>query len=219
MRRVDYPNGAAWAAGAAQAIAADLARSPAPCGLALAGGGTPRPVYVQLAPLLPDGVTLFPGDERAVPPEHPRSNWRMLADVFGKDRVTMLYDPKFGQDLNAAAADAARRLAEVLPPAVAVLGMGADMHTASLFPGDADLAAALAPDAPPVVPTRRATDEPRLSLSAPCLQATRSVHLLIRGPAKARALARALAEPDATRAPVRLVLDRATVHFTEVEDD
>src|SRR4051812_9405729 len=58
------------------------------CSVALAGGSTPRPVYVALAraPLAGriawDAVELFLGDERCVPRDHEASNYRMAREAF-----------------------------------------------------------------------------------------------------------------------------------------
>lgn len=222
MRRTDYPDGPSWAEGAARAIAADMADAPPGAGLALAGGTTPAPVYARLGPLIAArrDVVVFPGDERAVGRDNPRNNAAMISRSIGENiSIQDVYDPKFRHDLNSAASAGAQALGPALPPHVAVLGMGGDMHTASLFPGDPDLDAALADDAPPIVATRTTTEEPRLSLSAPMLRRAAHVHLLIRGPAKAAALARAVELGDPRLAPVCLVLDRAHVHYTEAEDD
>ena len=102
-----------------------------------------------------------------------------------------------------------------LPLTVCLLGMGADMHTASLFPGADRLAQALSADAPLVLPMRaEAAGEPRITLTAPVLAASHHIHILITGVEKRVALDRALSLPPEL-APVRAVLDAATVHWAE----
>jgi len=96
-----------------------------------------------------------------------------------------------------------------------VLGMGPDMHTASLFPGADRLADALAPDAPILMPMRaEAAGEPRITLTAPVLAAAQNIHILILGAEKRAAIERA-AGLSALEAPVRVVLDHATIHWAE----
>jgi 6-phosphogluconolactonase len=89
------------------------------------------------------------------------------------------------------------------------------MHTASLFPGADLLAEALAPDAPILLPMRaEAAGEPRITLTAPVLAGAKNIHILITG-AEKRAAIEAAAALSPLEAPVRVVLDHATVHWAE----
>ena len=109
------------------------------------------------------------------------------------------------------------RVAAVLPIDVLVLGMGADMHTASLFPGAPELDAALAEDAPALMKIHApGQPETRLTLTAPTLRAASVIHILIVGTDKLEALETALAGGPATEAPVRAALTApcpVTVHY------
>lgn len=119
--------------------------------------------------------------------------------------------------LDTLAAAANQRLAALhWPLDVAVLGMGEDGHTASLFPAAPGLDTALhttahvawvLPDAIGHAP------HPRLSLTLPTLQATRQLHLSLAGPAKQAVYRQALARPDAAL-PVSLLLHRPTHPFS-----
>jgi 6-phosphogluconolactonase len=183
------------------------------CALCLAGGSTPRPVYEALAepPLkttIPwDRVRIFFGDERAVPPDDPQSNFRMVSEALIR-RVDL--PPGRVHRMEAEADDlqqAADRYAAVLPDAldILVLGIGADGHTASLFPGSA----ALEERARRVVPVRSPKPpERRLTITPPVIAAARRVLVLAAGKDKAEAVARALrAGATPNEVPARLARD------------
>ncbi len=103
-----------------------------------------------------------------------------------------------------------------LPIAVLLLGMGADMHTASLFPGADRLAEAMADDAPILVPMRApGAPEPRVTLSAPVLAGAIQKHIVITGKQKRDALRTARNLGDPMQAPIAAVLSGATVHWAE----
>lgn len=188
--------------------------------LAVPGGTTPGPIFDALCsvPLDWDRVAVLPTDERWVPPDHPRSNGalirsRLLVNRAARARLVPLYartaTPEDALETLAA------EIAPLLPLSVLVLGMGADMHTASLFPGAEGLSAALAPDAPILSVLRPASQpEPRVSLSAPVLDGAMSKHLVIFGAEKRAALERAVTR-DPEEAPVRAVLTDITVHWAQ----
>ena len=166
--------------------------------LALAGGSTPPPVHRRLAGLglSWSGVTAWLGDERWVPPDHQDANARMARETL-VDEVGVAFvapDTKGsdtgGSDPAIAAAhyeitlrtrlsvDDAGRLA----PGLVMLGMGADGHTASLFPGtdalersDRDYVATWVPQ----------LDTWRLTATLPALWAADRILFLITGAAKA----------------------------------
>lgn len=189
--------------------------------LSVPGGTTPGPVFDALsqADLDWSRVAVVLNDERWVPEDNLRSNTRLLRERLFVNRaagaqLVPLYVPGLANP-DDALAELADGLRPYLPLTVCLLGMGADMHTASLFPGADRLAEALSPDAPLVLPLRAdAAGEPRITLTAPVLQAARHVHILITGQEKRRALTTALTLPP-TEAPVRVVLETATVHWAE----
>ncbi len=171
------------------------------CSIALAGGNTPRPVYSLLAsqPLVDQvdwtRVSVYWGDERAVPTDSPDSNYGMARDVLlSKVPVPATHIHRMEAeraDIEAAARDYDRQLPEALD--VLVLGVGPDGHTASIFPGS-----------PLLKETRRVvaiTDSPkppprRLTITPPVIKAARAIVVVATGADKAKVIARALDGPE-----------------------
>ncbi len=188
--------------------------------VALAGGTTPKAFYVQLASMefrnrvAWDHVSFFFGDERAVPPDHPDSNYRIANDalfrplgISGKNVYRMKAEMP---DLESAALDYERTLQSVFEGEriprfdLILLGLGSDGHTASLFPGSP----ALVECRRLVVPVLDAPKPPprRLTFTIPVLNAARLVLFMATGADKAQALREVLtgtASPD--RYPARYV--------------
>jgi 6-phosphogluconolactonase len=167
------------------------------CALALSGGSTPRPAYERLAaqPALPwEAVEIYFGDERAVAPTDPASNYRMAREAL-LDRV----GPAPGRVHRMEADDpdrdaAAARYAALLPDRldVLVLGMGPDGHTASLFPRSPALRETekrVVPAASPVPPIHR------LTITPPVIAAARRVAVITAGASKAPIVAQVLRGP------------------------
>ncbi|ARE40348.1 6-phosphogluconolactonase, eukaryotic type [Rhodovulum sp. P5] len=185
--------------------------------IALPGGTTPGPLYDDLcgASLDWDRVRVIPTDERLVPADHPRSNEALLKArlLTGKASDARFISLRPGAD---GMAGLTERVKRTLPLSVAVLGMGEDLHTASLFPGAPELEAALASDAPPVMQiTPPEEPEARITLTAPVLKGALNTHVLITGWAKRAAVERAREMEDSRLAPICTVLKDATVHWTE----
>ena len=212
-----FPDRQQLAAGLADRIAADLAAALAARGrarLAVPGGTTPGPFLTALArhPLDWTRIAVTLTDERWVPPDHPRSNARLLRECFlDAGAAAARFVPLFaaGADPDAAAAAIAEAVArEVLPLDVCVLGMGADLHTASLFPGADRLAEALDPECPVAVLPIRAPGaaEARITLTLPSLVSAGHIYILIAGAEKLAALDAALAPGPVAEGPVRAVL-------------
>jgi 6-phosphogluconolactonase len=223
MELKEYPDREMLALSLADRIASQLAqhlRGNDRATLCVPGGTSPVPVFETLSGTDIDWnrVTVVLGDERWVDGDHKRSNSRLLRRHLLKDKAAAadyidLYTGDASPD--AATSGLAARLEPHLPLTVLLLGMGNDMHTASLFPGADHLAAALAPDAPAVMAMRaEGADEPRISLTRPVLADAINIHVLIMGPEKRQALERAL-QLDPVQAPIRAFLDEATVHWAE----
>lgn len=207
---------AALAARVAECLRAGLCERGAAV-LAVSGGRTPLHFFEQLAqsPLDWSKVQVTLVDERWVDENDPRSNARLvrehlLRDAAATARFVPLYTgaatPEDGQ------AEAGRRVhALALPFDAVVLGMGADGHTASFFPGGDQLEAALDPNLPTgVVPMRApGAGEPRITLTLATLLTTRQLFLHIEGRDKREVLERAL--DQAAPYPIRAVLEHAPV--------
>lgn len=223
MKLIEYPDREALVLQLAQDIAGRLRqalRSDGRATLCLPGGSTPAPLFSQLSELQLewDRVIVFPGDERCVPPADARSNARLVRHQLmqGPAAAAQFIDLFTGTGTpEEEAAAATERLAPALPITVLLLGMGEDMHVASLFPDNDGTAAALDAGAPSVVAIRsEALAEARLTLSGPALKTAMDPHLMIFGAAKRAALERAAKLPPA-QAPVRALWGDLNVHWAE----
>lgn len=189
--------------------------------LIAAGGTTPAQVYSELGKQKLDWerVAITLSDERWVAETSSRSNLAMLKASLGADAASQaLILSVYAHGITAAqgAARLGRRLADLRPADVCVLGMGADMHTASLFPGMKQLALAQNENAPnAMVVQMPATGETRVTLTRPVLQGATHILLLLTGEEKRGALDRAFAADSPETAPVSQFLDRATVHYCQ----
>ena len=158
---------------------------------------------------------MYFGDERCVPPDDPASNYRMARESL-LDRVALDPGRVHRMEGERADHDAAARAYEAILPArldLLVLGLGADGHTASLFP-----------EAPSLAETRRrvlavrapAPPLDRLTITPPVILAARLTIALVAGADKAAALARVIAAPYApSHTPAQLA--RAGLWIADTE--
>ena len=179
----------------------------------LSGGNTPQKTYEVLARTgraereLWAATHFYWSDERCVPPSHPASNYR-LAQTFLLDPLEV--PPGQVHRIRAELVPSETAAAEyerICPPRpdLVLLGLGADGHTASLFPGSPALLERerrfLAVRAP-VSPALRVTITPAGLASA------RRTLLLVSGAGKRAALADVFSpEGSVERIPARLVRD------------
>ena len=219
-----YPDLAAAAAAAAARVARRCERAVADrgaCAIALAGGETPKALYARLAAApfrerIPwPRLRLFWGDERGVPPDDPRSNFRMVQETLlasvSVPSTQIHRMPADRADGPAAAEAYAELLREHLPATadgwpqfdLVLLGLGDDAHTASLFP-----------HTPALHEARRAVvayhvarvGMARMTLTPPVLSRAREILFLVAGPQKARALQAVLEGPrDADAFPAQAI--------------
>ncbi len=156
--------------------------------VALSGGSTPRAVHERLtrAPYRRGidwgRVHFFFGDERCVPPDSDRSNYRMAKETLF-DPLRLRPGNVFRMKGEAPPKEAAAEYARVLDAEFdfVFLGLGTDGHTASLFPGTRALDEKTAPVAATWIPKLR---EWRLTATYPILNAARRIVFLVAGPEK-----------------------------------
>jgi 6-phosphogluconolactonase len=184
--------------------------------LALPGGSVATSAFPRLARLAFDWsrTDFFWGDERAVAPSHPDSNFGVAQSLWLEparvpaERIHRMEADAF--DIEGAAAAYAETMARLLgsPPRLdlVVLGMGPDGHVCSLFPGHPLLGeerrfVAAVTDSPKPPPRR-------LTLTLPALAAAELVVVVALGEAKALVLQEALTRAESTL-PIAQVARRA----------
>ncbi|MGH7436602.1 MAG: 6-phosphogluconolactonase [Polyangiaceae bacterium] len=186
--------------------------------LALSGGNTPRATYTLLGGRTDVDwslVDVFWVDERAVPPDHDRSNYRAakvtLLDPARVPAGRVHRMPAEQADLARAAAEYAALVASKVPRGASgapafdamVLGMGDDGHTASLFPGEATVHVT---DRWVAEVAAASSREARLTLTTPVIQAATAALVIVEGKDKRAPLQRAWAAAGDTReTPIRIV--------------
>jgi 6-phosphogluconolactonase len=180
--------------------------------IGLSGGSGPRSAYERVGILRPDwsGVQLWWIDERVVPPADGYSNYRMIRESLldGLARGPEVHRVK-GELPPGEAADEYDVELDGVTLTLALMGIGPDGHTASLFP-----------NAPALdVTNRRAVAaeagmEPyvaRVTMTRSVLGAAREMVYLVTGENKAEAAERTFAQPPSPATPASLVRGEKTV--------
>ena len=179
--------------------------------IGLSGGSGPRPTYERVAVLRPDWsrVHLWWIDERCVPPDDGDSNYRAIRESLldGLARGPEVHRVR-GELAPEEAADEYDAALAGVTLDLAVMGIGPDGHTASLFPDASTLdeterrAVAAEAGFQPFVP--------RVTMTRPVLAAARTMVYLVTGEGKAEAVERAFAQPPSPATPSSLVRGRQT---------
>ena len=192
------------------------------CNLMLTGGRSAHVLYKEWAKSfhgLPKSIRIYFSDERAVPADHPESNFHLATSTlfpFGMPEFLIV---------NRLAADAknidiaTKNYDSILPDRIDILllSMGEDGHIASMFPGSPALLETerkVMPIIGPKAPFQRLTITPLV------IQAAKRVYVLAIGEEKRRKYEEALLEPeDISSIPARLVLDRTWIFDLDEEID
>ncbi len=191
-------------------LVGEIADTTGPFALNLSGGSTPKALYALLATeryrrmIDWERVHVFFGDERFVPYDHPDSNYRMAREAM-LARVPIPAENVHPVETECETPEAAARAYEATLQRfygkvtldlhrplfnVTLLGLGEDGHTASLFPNTR----ALLERTRWVVAVVGAKPEPRISLTYPSLDSSRTVAFMVAGAAKHAMLKRVLAK-------------------------
>lgn len=187
-------------------------------GLIVSGGSTPKPLFERLSRMDLDWlrITVTLADERRVPAGHAASNAKLVHEFLLQDEAReapFISLAQGGESPEDDAASAEVRLdAFPWPADITILGMGADGHTASWFPGASGLAAALDLTGdrrclaihPEPLPAE--APYPRLTLTLPAILESRRILVMLAGADKRAAYEKAAAADETADMPVRAVL-------------
>lgn len=174
--------------------------------MALSGGRTPRALYEALAKYYRDGIDwnkmhLFFGDERFVPKDHEQSNFRMADEslfsivpvpeknvypIPTEEATPKLAADRYETTMRQYFTDVDFPVFDLL-----LLGLGADGHVASLFPGDAALVEKRRWAVPATAPASYAVRE-RITLTFPVINGSDTVAMIVAGEEKRGILERLL---------------------------
>ncbi|WP_308915056.1 6-phosphogluconolactonase [Jannaschia sp. LMIT008] len=221
MELIEYPDREILAMRLADTLAASLRSCLSlhdRASFCVTGGSSPAEVYGILSgvPMEWNRVDVLLNDERWVPEDDARSNTRLIRRTLLTDKaaaanfVPMYADTATPEDGIPSLMDA---YDGKFPISLLLLGMGADGHTASLFPEGDNLAVALEDEAPILMGMRApGADEPRITLTGRVLTDAMETHVLIMGDDK-RTRLEAAAGADPIEQPIAAVLPNATVHW------
>lgn len=185
--------------------------------VALSGGTTPRRLYALLAsPAYCDRVDwkrteVFWVDEQCVPPDHPESNYRMANELL-LSKVPLeekqIHRIRGEEDPEIAATYYGMEVSNYMPKSLftfdlAVLGMGVDGHTASLFPG---APAVSETERVAVVVEHKGQQHRRITVTMPVLNHVVTALFLVAGPEKAATVREILDKGNPRGCPAGMVL-------------
>ena len=223
MNLISYKNEQEWRSGISSQITCELkeeAEISQLQTLVVPGGTTPGPIFEDLSRSELDWskIVVVPSDERCVPTNTPRSNFFLVRQTLLKNqaanaKVLALFHEQWEsshfREVN-------KKISSVLPVSVCLLGMGEDLHTASLFPNSPDLATAISPNAPHTIRVDVPNQpEERITLSLRVLQEAKHIHVIFKGKAKKRALLDRYNKVQPCEAPILYFTPKATFHYVD----
>lgn len=186
--------------------------------LSVPGGTTPAPFFDLLCKESLDWsrVRILLSDERYVPETNNRSNTalvkrHLMQSNAAKAQLIRFYSPDQTED--EFVRQSLAYMNTFMPIDVSVLGMGLDMHTASLFPDSAELADALSTSDSLYVVRPASQPEARITLSGRVLAQAVKTYILIIGQEKLAAYNLAMSKTSAMLAPIRTVFGNQTKVF------
>ncbi len=194
--------------------------------IAVAGGTTPKLFFQSLLTqnINWQNISLTPTDERFVAADDSRSNSLMLRNAFAENSdaynsIVAWHSKQPAKNIDDTATALSQRMKTMLPLDICVLGMGADMHIASLFPNGDNLANALDSSSQAIIMPMNAPtlSEPRLTFTANILTQAKYLHLLIKGADKKQAFINAQTIESALDAPVKIICNHPNlmIHYTD----
>lgn len=222
MKKIKYPDAEMMAMDLADILASELndaLHNKERVTLVVPGGTTPAPIFDILSGVHLDWarVNVMLTDERWVPETHARSNTRLLRERLLVDQaaaarlIPLYHDCETPQE---ALPELSKAIGPLLPIDVLLLGVGQDMHTASLFPKADRLAEAFEKNAPLLLPMRSPDlTEPRVTLTAPVLHGAMKTHIVFTSRSKNKALKAAHKLRNPMLAPISAFLKGSTVHW------
>ncbi|WP_456386250.1 6-phosphogluconolactonase [Profundibacter sp.] len=222
MKKIKYPDAEMMAMDLADILASELndaLHNKERVTLVVPGGTTPAPIFDILSGVHLDWarVNVMLSDERWVSENHARSNTRLLREHLLVDQAaaaTLIPLYLENETPETALPQLSKAIGPLLPIDVLLLGMGQDMHTASLFPKADNLEDAFEPNAPLLLPMRsRTTPEVRVTLTAPVLHGAMKTHIVFTSKSKNKALKAAHKLKDPMLAPISGFLKGSTVHW------
>ena len=223
LKLISYKNEQEWKRGITSQIVSALKENEKISDfqtLIVPGGTTPGTVFDDLSSsdLNWSKIIVVPSDERCVPLNTPRSNYFLIKQTLIKNHaidaqtISLYNENEESLDLQ----ETNKRINSVLPISVCILGMGEDLHTASLFPDSPELATAVATDAPSAIKVSVPTQpEDRITLTLRVLMEARHIHVIFKGRVKKQKLMESYKVFEPRKAPILNFASKATFHYVE----